>query len=226
MQWQRKLRRFSEKMVRVTFPLYPMAHLLTGSFIGDEWGEVDTRFSYIAIMGLSLLGRLHFINLERAVDFILACKNFDEAFGAVPYAESHAGQTFCCVAALAIAGQLHRIDVDKLGWWLAERQLPCGGLNGRPEKKEDVCYSWWVLSALAILGKLDWIDGPKLAEYILSCQDGAMLLLTLLPFSSLSSQMSVAGLQIDLTTRPMCFICSLARVGSRCSARNLMAMWF
>lgn len=25
-----------------------------------------------------------------------------------------------------------------LGWWLAERQLPCGGLNGRPEKKEDV----------------------------------------------------------------------------------------
>lgn len=27
-----------------------------------------------------------------------------------------------------------------LGWWLAERQLPNGGLNGRPEKLEDVRY--------------------------------------------------------------------------------------
>lgn len=162
-----------------------------GSFFGDRWGEVDTRFSYIAIMGLSLLGRLDSINVDAAVDYILACRNFDGAFGAVPHAESHAGQTFCCVAALAIAGALDRIDKDRLGWWLAERQvssssrrhrgflspltalvqLPCGGLNGRPEKKEDVCYSWWVLSSLALLGKLDWIDGDALARYILSCQD-------------------------------------------------------
>jgi hypothetical protein len=30
------------------------------------------------------------------------------------------------------------IDVPTLGWWLAERQLPNGGMNGRPEKLEDV----------------------------------------------------------------------------------------
>ena len=68
------------------------------------------------MQGLSLLGRLHAINLERAVDFILRCKNFDEAFGmpaphcsvflvlkqlyegAVPHAESHAGQVVPCSA--------------------------------------------------------------------------------------------------------------------------------
>jgi len=49
--------------------------------------------------------------------------------------------------------------------------LPCGGLNGRPEKKEDVCYSWWVLSALSILGKIPWISREKLAKFILRCQD-------------------------------------------------------
>jgi len=27
------------------------------------------------------------------------------------------------------------------GWWLSERQLPNGGLNGRPEKLEDVSTS-------------------------------------------------------------------------------------
>lgn len=147
-----------------------------GSFMGDAFGEIDTRFSYIAIMGLSLLGRLDAINLDSAVAFILSCKNFDEAFGAVPFAESHAGQTFCCVAALAIAGALDRVDRDRLGWWLAERQLPCGGLNGRPEKKEDVCYSWWVLSALSILDRLSWIDGNALARFILSCQVSSALL--------------------------------------------------
>ena len=30
------------------------------------------------------------------------------------------------------------IAKKELSEWLAERQLPCGGLNGRPEKKEDV----------------------------------------------------------------------------------------
>ena len=53
---------------------------------------------------------------------------------------------------------LDMIDVDLLGWWLCERQLPGGGLNGRPEKLPVVCYSWWVLASLSILGKIHWID--------------------------------------------------------------------
>ena len=44
------------------------------------------------------------------------------------------------MAALAILDRLDVVDVDTLGWWLAERQLHNGGLNGRPEKLEDV--SW------------------------------------------------------------------------------------
>jgi geranylgeranyl transferase type-2 subunit beta len=82
------------------------------------------------------------------------------------------------------------VDTETLGWWLCERQLANGGLNGRPEKKEDVsemvhiyiyigltlnniqvCYSWWVLSSLSIIGKLDWIDRDQLVDFILSCQD-------------------------------------------------------
>lgn len=43
-----------------------------------------------------------------------------------------------CTAALAILDRLDVIDQDTLAWWLAERQLPNGGLNGRPQKLEDV----------------------------------------------------------------------------------------
>ena len=55
--------------------------------------------------------------------------------------------------ALAIAGALHHVDRDLLGWWLCERQLKNGGFNGRPEKLEDVggCYDSLVQTTSKIL---------------------------------------------------------------------------
>ncbi|KAG9286586.1 hypothetical protein G9A89_005354 [Geosiphon pyriformis] len=144
---------------------------VTGAFSGDEWGEIDTRFSYSALSCLSLLKRLDAIDVPKAIEFIISCKNFDGGFGSTPGAESHAGQIFCCVAALAIVNSLHLVNADLLGWWLCERQLKSGGLNGRPEKLEDVCYSWWVLSSLSILGRLHWIDKEKLIDFVLAAQD-------------------------------------------------------
>ena len=142
-----------------------------GSFAGGEWGEIDTRFSYCALSCLSLISRLYRIDVPKAVDFVLSCMNFDGGFGCVPGAESHSGQVFTCVGALAIAGALERVSSDKLGWWLCERQVAGGGLNGRPEKLPDVCYSWWVLSSLAMVARLDWIDRGQLKNFILNAQD-------------------------------------------------------
>jgi hypothetical protein len=53
---------------------------------------------------------------------------------------------FCCVGALAILGALEHVDADLLGWWLCERQLKSGGLNGRPEKLADVCADTYGVS--------------------------------------------------------------------------------
>lgn len=33
-----------------------------------------------------------------------------------------------------------------------------------------VCYSWWALASLSILGRAHWIDGTKLSDFILSAQ--------------------------------------------------------
>lgn len=114
---------------------------------------------------------MHLVDVDKAVSHVQACANFDGGFGVSPGAESHAGQIYTCVGALTIARRLDLVDVDRLSAWLSERQLPHGGLNGRPEKLEDVCYSWWVLSSLAMLGKLHWIDSPALIKFILRCQD-------------------------------------------------------
>lgn len=146
----------------------------TGSFAGDEWGETDTRFLYGALNALSLLRMLHLADVAKATTYIQACANFDGGYGVSPGAESHAGQIFTCVGALAIAGRLDLVDRDQLGGWLSERQLPNGGLNGRPEKLEDVCYSWWVVSSLAMIDRIHWIDRDKLAHFILQCQVSAV----------------------------------------------------
>jgi geranylgeranyl transferase type-2 subunit beta len=142
-----------------------------GSFSGDVWGEIDTRFTYCALNALWLLDKMEVIDVTKAVNYISSCRNFDGGFGATPGNESHAGQVFTCVAALALANRLDLVEPDLLSWWLSERQTASGGLNGRPEKLQDVCYSWWCLSALSILNKLHWIDSEKLTSFILDCQD-------------------------------------------------------
>ena len=43
-----------------------------GSFFGDKWGEIDTRFSYCALSAMSILGRLQTgeINVQKAVEYV------------------------------------------------------------------------------------------------------------------------------------------------------------
>ena len=36
-----------------------------GSFAGDKWGEIDTRFSFCAVAILALLGQLDAINIHK-----------------------------------------------------------------------------------------------------------------------------------------------------------------
>ncbi|KDN42309.1 terpenoid cyclases/Protein prenyltransferase [Tilletiaria anomala UBC 951] len=147
---------------------------LRGAFYGDSAAlEHDTRYLYIALHALQLLSATAELAeiREESIAYLLRCHNRDGGFGTSVGAESHAGQVFTCVAALNILDALDRVDLDRVGSWLAERQLPNGGLNGRPQKLEDVCYSWWVLSSLSMVRRLHWIDAAKLRRFILSAQD-------------------------------------------------------
>lgn len=146
-----------------------------GGFAGDEFGEDDTRHCYAAVAALSLLGRMSAIDVPAAIAYLLQCQTIDGAFGLRPGAEPHAGHTFCCLAALAILG----FDLDTLPRrrallvWLSERQFggDQGGTNGRPGKRADVCYAWWVGASLAVLGDVDTaIDRGRLSAFVLARQ--------------------------------------------------------
>jgi geranylgeranyl transferase type-2 subunit beta len=186
-----------------------------GSFAGDEFGEIDNRFAYCAIACIRLLGSkvepfLRAAIFRSARRFIEECRNFDGGFGAVPGAESHGGNVFCCIAALHLmdkssgnaeksdalasaeqektAGDVKQNDTldspaecERLLEWLVWRQVTgdegCG-LNGRPEKSPDVCYSWWILSAMRLLMQTEGkkpqplpISQEGLLAFILASQD-------------------------------------------------------
>ncbi|PSK41541.1 hypothetical protein C7M61_001224 [Candidozyma pseudohaemuli] len=142
-----------------------------GSFRGDKFGEIDTRFVFAAVYILKMLKGLTQEIADGATDFILRCRNFDGGFGLLPGSESHAAQAYTCLGTLAILEQLDKID-NRTPSWLSERQvLPSGGFNGRPEKLPDVCYSWWVLLSLSMLKKSHWISFEDLEKFILECQD-------------------------------------------------------
>lgn len=70
----------------------------SGVFAGDHYGETDTRFSYCAINALSLLNIKYLtpgtavVNVDKVINHISRCRNFDGGFGSGIGAESHAGQ--------------------------------------------------------------------------------------------------------------------------------------
>lgn len=53
-----------------------------GSFFGDKWGEVDTRFSYCAISCLAILGKKdeHCAAIDKAAEFVLRSELSFSAF--------------------------------------------------------------------------------------------------------------------------------------------------
>lgn len=144
-----------------------------GSFKADEYSETDSRFSYCAVAILKILGLLNsnYINLPKATEYVLSCQNFDGGFGSIPGAESHGAYCFCCIGFLSVTNQLDLINKVQTGNWLAERQTHLGGFNGRPEKLPDVCYSWWVLSSMFMIGTEGYFQKDLLIKFILECQD-------------------------------------------------------
>ena len=144
-----------------------------GSFKGDEYAETDSRFSYCAVAILKIINKLNenYINIPKATEYVLSCQNFDGGFGSIPGAESHGAYCFTCIGFLSVTNQLNLINKFETGKWLAERQTHLGGFNGRPEKLPDVCYSWWVLSSMSMIGTESFFNKELLIKFILECQD-------------------------------------------------------
>ena len=64
----------------------------------------------------------------------------------------------CASGSFPLAGSTVRELVSLVVGGVAMLEAGRGFAPGRPEKLPDVCYSWWVLSSLKMIGRLHWIS--------------------------------------------------------------------
>jgi len=129
-------------------------------------GEVDVRATYCICSVASLLNILTSDLMDGMMEHVVECQTFEGGFGGEPFAEAHGGYTFCALGALQILtkakgmANLEQSGMDfvALRNWLVNRQMGYeGGFQGRCNKLVDGCYTFWVGSAIAILG----LDGTN-----------------------------------------------------------------
>ncbi|OQR80279.1 geranylgeranyl transferase type-1 subunit beta-like [Tropilaelaps mercedesae] len=144
-----------------------------GSF-ASQWldGEVDMRFVYCAVCIAYMLDDFSTINVDACVSFIRDCFTYEGGVACLPGAEAHGGSTFCAVASLALMNRLKDIEDKRshLVQWCLFRQ-ESKGFNGRPNKLEDTCYSFWIGGTLRILEAFELSSAPLNREFLLNAQN-------------------------------------------------------
>ena len=144
-----------------------------GSFQCVAFGsEHDMRFLYCACCISHMLDDWSGVDQDRAVAYIQQCRSWDGAVALLPGQEGHGGSTFCAVAALKLMGRLEdTMDEEwrkELIHWCVQRQV--GGMQGRPNKAEDTCYSYWIGGTLQLLKAFDLLDHKALRGFVMRCQ--------------------------------------------------------
>jgi len=130
-----------------------------------ENGECDLRGIYIVTIIAKMLGMKGDI-YEGLADEVVVCQTYEGGLTNVPGGEAHGGYTFCGVAALALLCQLERLDISRLMFWLAQRQVDrLGGFSGRTNKLIDSCYSFWVGATFNIIN--EYFKGTVCSENLL-----------------------------------------------------------
>lgn len=144
-----------------------------GSFCATLGGsENDMRFVYCAACVCYILRDWSGMDVNKTIDFISKSMSYDYGIGQGPELESHGGVTYCAVAALCLMGKLHEVfskkQLEGLKRWAIFRQV--SGFQGRPNKAEDTCYSFWVGATLKLLEIFQMVNYEENRDYIMSTQ--------------------------------------------------------
>lgn len=138
-----------------------------------EGSEFDTRFLYCACAICAILDDWTFIDIDKAVEYILSCISYEGGISLHPGSEAHGGSTYCGIAALCLMNRMNMLGnerIKKMTQWCLQRQI--GGYQGRTNKAADSCYSFWIGSSLVLLQSFQDTDFDSTSNYLFkSCQN-------------------------------------------------------
>jgi len=182
---------------------------------GDS--EFDMRFLYCACCISHMLGEWSGVDVDAACSYVLQSKSWDGGFALLPNGEGHGGSTFCAIASLVLMGRLETtlddLSRQRLISWCTRRQV--GGMQGRPNKAEDTCYSYWITGTLRLLGHDDVLDHEALVNFVMKCQSriGGFSKLVRAHPDPLHAYYSLAYLSLSKTHTDSCAL-GLAELGT------------
>ncbi|XP_055334602.1 geranylgeranyl transferase type-1 subunit beta-like [Paramacrobiotus metropolitanus] len=161
--------------------------------------EADMRFVFCAAVISFIIRDWSGVNVHTMQKFIWSCRSYEGGFSQVSGAESHGGSTYCAVAALYLIflsknlgliqnscehcdrmttalfglgadGDAPNYIRDELIAWCLFRQGR--GFNGRPNKPEDSCYTFWIGAVLKMTNAYEFVSEDLLEEFCMETQDG------------------------------------------------------
>ncbi|KAI9146118.1 terpenoid cyclases/protein prenyltransferase alpha-alpha toroid [Paraphysoderma sedebokerense] len=152
--------------------------------------EEDMRFVFCAVAISFILNDFTGINLESCVKFIKESLSYDGAFGGFPNQESHGGYNYCALGSLSLLDcylsspnvpqnlstreLLSKVQSLREGarsrnvTWCLNRQNV--GFQGRINKPDDTCYSWWIGASLVMLDSYEFTSVEHLVSFLLQAQ--------------------------------------------------------
>jgi protein farnesyltransferase subunit beta len=170
-----------------------------GAFQMHSCGESDLRATYCALIVADILNIIDDELTKGVVENIRLCQTVEGGLGPEPFCEAHGGYTFCGVASLILLNKLDVIDINKLLYWLTNRQMSKeGGFSGRTNKLVDSCYSFWQASVFSMITIADK-ERFSFSDELLFNQ------LALQSYITLCCQESSGGLMDKPGTRPDLF---------------------
>ena len=154
-----------------------------GSFTAAfEASENDMRFVYCACAVAYMIDDWSGVDKDATVKFISSSISHEGGFGQGPNLEAHGGSTYCAVASLALMGKLDNgsltpSQIERCIRWCVFRLNE--GFQGRPNKPDDTCYTFWIGATLRVLTapghEIEAIlkaIASKSHQFVLSTQDG------------------------------------------------------
>mmetsp|Transcript_27814 Transcript_27814/g.42789 ORF Transcript_27814/g.42789 Transcript_27814/m.42789 type:complete len:222 (+) Transcript_27814:490-1155(+) len=144
------------------------------------------RFLYCACAISYMLKDWSGLNLPAAIEYIEQCRSYDGSISLIPGQEGHGGCTFCAIASIELmkrhyVSHYHDYDVcdiidedwkKQLIYWCVSRQV--GGMQGRPNKAADSCYSYWIGGTLRLLQQPQddslLLHQEELCRFVMKCE--------------------------------------------------------
>lgn len=136
----------------------------SGGFSSTSWSLPDMKYTYLASFMLSACGREI---PENTTSFVMSCTSNDGGFGVRPGARPSIVSTFHALETLNISGKISEIDNEKQAAFIASLQQQSGCLWDTRTKWSPIEETFFGMSALARLGKLEAIDRDALKSWLL-----------------------------------------------------------